>query len=231
MIQSSTSDANVLEFDDVKHKYWLNGDTIPGSTTVIKAGYPKSEALVKWMIKQGIEEYETGTKLKKAADIGSFVHKFAYLTELNKTEELKDLQTIINTQKDRKQIRNGIGLFQAWRSTEGGQNKYAEQIICSPSLKVAGTFDRLDEVGGKIRLRDYKTSSGIYIDQFIQLGGYALQLKEWFGIKVDELEVVRFGKTDAKVETKLIDDKIVIRDLQDQFERCVKTYYFRKKYE
>lgn len=231
MIQTSQVGKYLLEFDVEKHKYWLNGDNIPGSTTVIKAGYPKSEALIKWQIKQGIQEYETGKKLKAAASIGSFVHEFAYLTELNKQEEIGELLGKIDMQPDKKQIKNGIDLFLDWRQTEGGQNRYAEQIICSPSLKVAGSFDRLDEIAGKVRLRDYKTSSGIYVDQFIQLGGYALQLKEWFGIDVDEVEIVRLGKTEPKVETKLIDDRTIINEFKEQFIRCVGTYYFRKKHE
>jgi hypothetical protein len=65
----------------------------------------------------------------------------------------------------------------------------------------------------------------------IQLALYALLIKEWFNIKVDAIEVVRFGKEDGEFETKLISDPIQLKDLQEQAIRNISTVKFLKRWE
>lgn len=68
----SESRGHVLEFDEIKHRYILNGKRVPGATTFCKGGYPTSEALVGWMVKQGAE-YTYDTLIEESTHEGSFI--------------------------------------------------------------------------------------------------------------------------------------------------------------
>lgn len=231
MIIESVRGLDKIVFDEAKHKYWLNGEAVPGVTTINKQGYPKSEALIRWQVKQGIKEYETKEKAQAAADIGTFVHDYAYNVENNNIDEIDRILRQVKVHQDREKIMTAICHFDSWKEDNKDTLMHSEAVVASFKHKYAGKFDRLAERNGKIVLSDFKTSSGIYIDQFLQLAGYAILIKEWLDIKVDAFEVLRFGKKDASFETKLIDKHAMKKVLSDQFIRNVETYYFRAKYD
>jgi len=79
-------------------------------------------------------------------------------------------------------------------------------------------------------LSDYKTSSGIYADMFIQLGLYKIAIEEWMNVKVDALEILRFGK-DGVFEPRYTENIDQINDYVSQGIRVLQTANFRRKYE
>lgn len=65
-----------------------------------------------------------------------------------------------------------------WFKANKAEILYVEQNVFSETHFVGGIFDMVIKVKGKIYIGDFKTSSGVYPSQFIQIGGYQLQLEE-----------------------------------------------------
>lgn len=255
---------HVLEFSETSHRYKLNGKACPGTTTMLKAGYPTSVGLLKWMQSQAVQHFFksvsqhspinnvyipnvvwpiTEEKLielykeakaahedtaREAADIGTICHGYAELRSLGQFEKADALLQSVKGVDVWPLIESCINKYLEWEKTNKGELIMAEGLIASPTYLYCGKFDRLDRVNGKIRLRDYKTSKDIYLDQFIQLGAYAIAIKEWLGLEVEELEVLRFGKDDGEFKTLLITDPAELLAFKVQAVRCRETYEFTK---
>lgn len=216
--------AHKLQFieEKRKHQYLLNGPIVPGVTT-IKKTYPPSDALIRYYIKQGIEEFKSGKKLKRQAAIGTFTHDYAYHKRINRM----DLFPPIPKELDQDQVIHRMKLVDKWLDGNTDKLVMAEEIVASIEHQYAGKFDVLVNKHGKLILQDYKSSKGFFEDQFIQLGGYALALKEWKNIEVEGLEVIRFSDDEDEPKSFLIDDCCHIKEFISQFVNLVKTYKFQ----
>lgn len=213
-----------LEFKESSHRYKLDGEHCVGTTTFIKAALPTSQGLSNWKTDQavmfalsapdsldGIELIKTARDAWKevsqeAADVGTVTHSYAELMSTGKIAEAERLLNQLKYAPKWPIIKSCINKYTEWAKDNVGELIATENLIASPTYMFSGKFDRLDNIKGKIRLRDYKTSKSFYSDQFVQLAAYAIALKEWNNIVVNELEVIRFGKDDGKFETLLIDD-------------------------
>lgn len=184
---------------------------------------PKAE-LLEYLIKKSKTAYMR--KSKEAADIGSIVHDYANAFERHVQFDMK----VIEQHVDRKKIERCLNKFLSWKSKNKDRMLASEDIVASPTYWFAGKFDRLAERDGLVILSDFKTSSGIYTEQFVQMAGYAIAIKEWLGIDVNGIEIVRFGK-DGSFGTKLVTDYNEITDYMNQFVRNCQTSQFIKKYE
>lgn len=247
---------NILEFDEEKHKYILNGEMIPGVTTLLHESMPSPIYLIAWKVKTAIDhlledlrllktpvhEYPkkkleelvkrakgaSKKKAKEAADIGTLIHDYAEQYEANK-HITKELHDAINNVKDKHLVFSCIKKFRRWYRKNKDVVLKHEEICASVIHKFGGKFDRLVARNTHVVLGDYKTSKGIYQDHLIQLGGYCIAIKEWFDIDVDVIEIIRFGKEDGEFEVKTVKSKKEIEALKEQFIRCVGTYRFMKE--
>lgn len=216
---------------------WMKGVTaeaIFAALTVPAAGgfmpregfWPISEDTKKSLIQEAkIADRE---KSQEAADIGTICHGFA---ELHSLGQIKAAQALLEQVKGVPQwplIEMCVNKYLEWDAQNKGKLVTAEALVGSPTFGFCGKFDRLDNVAGKLILRDYKTSKAIFLDQYIQLGGYSIAIKEWLGLDVQGLEVLRFGKDDGTFEALLVDDPKEIRIFQAQAVRCLDTHNFRK---
>lgn len=216
---------HVLEFYSKAHRYKLDGEFIP-STTDTKKGYPPSEQLIKYWIKQGMDEYESGRKLKSQAGVGTLMH--AYCHALRTNTPFDKAQIFGHPQEDK--LKRRFKEVEDWVSERINEKVVmAEKLAAMISRKVAGKFDVLVEVDGKLRLQDYKSAKGHFEDSFIQLGGYALMIKEWYALDVQELEVIRFNDNTEKPSPYLIGGKDV-EDFKKQFLVCKDTRDFQKSW-
>jgi len=238
---------HTLEFNEGTHRYKLNGERVPGATT-IGGVYPKGEGLIRWMIEQGIKEYEDKTAMQKGGDVGSVLHDYAERYELGKHGF--DWHAV-ETSPFEKDIRRVIALFIEWRQGNKDTVLMMEELCASPTLKVGGRIDTLREREGLgLVLSDYKTSKSIYISHLIQvIGGYRRMLREWYDMDVPYVEIVKFPKQeDQAMETLLCDANGWVRTVsgiaaprvevpnlfqrvEDQFERNMGTYMFQKDIE
>lgn len=248
---------NVLTFNEKSHRYRLNGKAIGSVTGIGKKGYPESPLLIGWKIGQGaeyaIKEYgKLLAKLKpgenplkknideivkksktaflvrsqEAADIGTIVHNYAYCTEVGKPFDY----SVVEQHPDKAKIKAAIGEFKKFHATNKDEILGLELIVANVYDWYAGKFDRLSKRQDKIILSDYKTSSSIFIDMFLQLALYRKAVQCWLEIQVDGLEIIRLGK-DGAFETRLMDDPNEIQDYEDQAIRNLQTTRFMKAYE
>lgn len=167
---------------------------------------------------------------QQAADIGTLMHDYAYLTELGKTAEADNLYNQILQLPDevKTKVINGITKFKDWKKTNKDELVASETLIASPSHLFCGKFDRLAKRDGILVLDDFKSSNSIYLEHFIQLGAYRIAIREWMGLNVEAMEILRFGKESGEFETMLIDDPKELQMFEDQAIRCRQTYEFRK---
>jgi hypothetical protein len=256
MIITSESKGHLLTFDDDKHSYNLDGERVPGVTTINKGGFPENQRLIAWKVREtasaSLKLYEelckedgflilsdngikniikeanarTKQQTKDSADIGSIIHDCAERHEAGQIVSMEQYRE----HKDYAKILSCWSRFLEWKKENFDVVVKHEEIVASPSLKIAGKIDRLARRGNKVILSDFKTSSGIYTEQFIQLAAYGLLLYEWCDIEVEGIEVVRFGK-DGTFGTELVTKKKEIKDYCNQFERNLETYRFLNKYE
>ncbi|MCK5020272.1 MAG: hypothetical protein KAS32_24750 [Candidatus Peribacteraceae bacterium] len=250
---TSEKSGHVLTFNEKTHRYYCDDKSIPGVTGTNKQGFPTSVMLIGWQIGQGakyaIDEVKALIKGKKkltqkvikniikssktaslrvaqvSADIGTVVHDYVYCD----AQKLPFDMSIIDNHVDKEKINKCLKSYYDWKATVNDEVESAEQIVASVKHWYAGKYDRVAIRDGKRILQDFKTSSYFFIDQFIQLSAYKMAIEEWLGLKIDGLEVIRFGK-DGSFDTKMIEaEKIPF--YEEQFIRNLKTSQFRKTYE
>lgn len=255
---TSTSKGHVLTYNDASHRYKLDEKHIGSVTGILRNGYPESHFLTGWKVGQGAEFaintykdlFKEKEKLKKrvtkkeieeiikksktaymkksqeAASIGTMVHDYVYSSENHKPFDVG----LIQQHPDREKIEKAISQYHGWKESNRDSILSAEGIVASPTYWFAGRFDRLALRGNKVVLSDFKTSSGIYVDMFIQLASYKIAIEEWMGNKIDAFEILRFGK-EGVFETQYVDDQKDIKSFTEQAIRVIGTSKFRKEYE
>jgi hypothetical protein len=223
------------------HVYKLDDLKIPGGTDIKKA-YPPSRALIIYYIKQGLDEFVNGWRLKKQADVGTWMHDYSYAKRMNQPIDLEP----VKGHPDETKIRKRFAEVDKWVPTLTNEKLLAaEQIVANvcdfhkanPGIEYpeclcfAGKFDVLVEVNGKVRLQDYKSAKGFFSDQFIQQGGYAVAIESWLGIKVDELETIRFNDNTNEPARYCISDPKDVQEFKDEFMTLRKSRWFMKKWD
>jgi len=155
------------------------------SITTVLGSEPKS-GIEEWVKRVGQEEAE---KIKrKAADRGSKLHKLCEdyinndVTPFQMTKLMPDLKE--NFIKIRKHIDENVGKVYA-----------QEQALYSDKLKIAGRVDLICEWNGKLSIVDFKTSTKIkqedWIENyFLQCTAYSLMFAERTGMWVDDIVVL-----------------------------------------
>jgi len=124
----------------------------------------------------------------EAMDIGSAVHAWIeiyYNMKLSKVFE--DVPPLTP------EIGSAIDAFREWDAKNHVRPICVEERIWSKE-RFAGTLDLYAEVGGQLTLLDFKSSTGHWPENVMQLGAYDLAFRERTGNKVDRYMVVRLDK-------------------------------------
>lgn len=239
-IKTSSSGDNLLEFHEKPwHRYYLNSKPVKSVTSIIKLGFPTPERLMNWKIKNAKTWKKKG---EEAAEIGTYAHKFAELT-VKGTPELFEWD-IVNAHKDKDKIYNCIDLFTAWYASRDSKIIATEVLVASPSSDYAGTMDVLSETDEGYGIEDYKTSSGFFVEQFLQTGGgYSIAAEEWLRKPIAWVRINLFGKTSATFDTLKVNhagwyfngkmiraDKEALTNLRLQWCGCLETVRFNDTY-
>jgi len=262
MLIKSERNGHILEHDEEEHLYLLDSKPLTGVTTILHKGYPTSRTLIDWQIKEGakwvlsqflekeiyqeLEEIDRDKIVKEspkaykialdeAADIGTYVHDYCY-----RVEAQKPIVALDPTIPGADIIQKCCKQFDEWREANKDEIVALEELVCSPKMMYAGRFDRLANRNGVITLSDYKTSSGFYITQFVQMAAYAMAIEEWMGIVVEDIEIVRFDKKTGKLSTRNLEQvagtvglkpKTVLHRLKQQFKNILETANFKDKFD
>ena len=236
-----------LSFDEVKHRYYVNGKVVQGVTSILNIlGKP---ALLPWAINQAmdviksqitpghqfdeIEIEETIKEAKmaykknsgKAATIGTKVHE--WIENFVKKEEVAE---VINPE-----MQSAIDQFMEFGNTYDVKFKASEQKVYSKEYEYAGTFDGIIEINKGnatispgIYLMDIKTSKGIYPEYWLQLGAYYQAIKEEKPKTIiDGGAIIKCGK-DGTLEVATRTKKELIED-QEAFLSLLKVSKWLKK--
>jgi len=219
-----------------KAGYRLNGEKIPGTTTIISR-FKDSGGLMHWAAEQG-RLMERGIikslydKAEKAADIGTVAHAMIE-AHINKGAPEEVLFEMLSDNGDRTKALNAFDMYLKWEQQTGIKMlcKYQEIQLVSPEFKFGGTPDAIGEINGEIVLLDWKTSNGIYQDYMIQLAAYQHLVNDGvrmedgkpFGLKVAKgAHLLRFAKDFPDFGHHYFGD---LSDAWEQFK------LFRKAYE
>lgn len=258
----STSNGYLLKFNAKTHRYWLNGKPIKGVSS-IKDAHPKGDGLTNWKIKQGIEqalpmykawfvnngfeavpsaarfkeiidelmvEVKKNKATQKAADIGTLLHEYAYCKENHLFFDTE----LVNQHPDKEKVQNAIANFETWHQTSKDIVVKSEQIVASWTHWFAGTFDRLVSRNGLIVLSDFKTSNSISVEMKLQLAAYRICIREWLGIEVQGLEILRFDKEkvgfDPEKDIWFTSSAEEMNEHEEQFLRLLQTVRYDGKY-
>lgn len=141
------------------------------------------------------------------------------------------------------EARLAFGAFQAWFNDTNPEVVNVEEVIYSVSSEFAGTYDCMLRIDGKVYLCDLKTTNasraapnGVYAENFIQLGAYALAheeqrvFEEQNGgtnlVKVDGLMVIS-AKKNGKLDIVTAQDMgLTVRECGDMFKRVRDLHRF-----
>lgn len=232
-----------LIFDTFKHQYSVDGEIIPGVTTVL--GVLSKPQLMYWAancaadyfkenIKPGValDELEIDSlwqrakkahtqKKTDAGSLGSFVHHW--------------VEDYINGKKPEMPInadmRGAVERFLEWEKKHQVKFLLSEQPIYSQSKRYAGTTDFICQIDGKMWLGDLKTSNAVYSEYISQASAYLNARVEEFPSEVYAgAVIVRVGKEDGEVEV-VTKDYNELYPYYDLFISCLSTYNALKKVE
>lgn len=144
---------------------------------------------------------------QEAGDVGTFVHDWAEefaraKMEGNEAPELPTRPDNIDKKKWKEEIEpqiiSGIEGFVDWHNDNKVEFEALELLIYSEKYNYWGRFDAVAKVNGKRKLIDYKTSSGVYIDHWLQTSAYFNAYEEEHGKKLDGSLILHFQKDPEK---------------------------------
>lgn len=209
----------VLEFDEKKHVYTVNGEkllSVTGITDIIN-----KPALMYWAVNCTLEHIEEHLKpgvaldeiqikglladaktanrrvRDKAADIGTLVHAYAEAYIKAELGMGSHPESPIN-----EAIRNGVDAFTQWWDQFHVVPVASEEKVYSEQFGYAGTLDLDAEVDGKRCIVDFKTSSGIYPEMWLQTAGYQLAREEELDMRYDGRWIIQFSKTSGQFKAE-----------------------------
>ena len=222
--------------DGNKHAYKKDGKRVRGVTTIMNV-LDKS-GLINWavglsrdyLLEKNIGEYvitETDIndasrqhtiKKNSAADSGKLAHRWI---EYYLNGENPDMPT------DQEAV-FAINAFKQFESEMKPEWLELEKVVYSRKHDYVGRFDALAMIDGKKTLIDFKTSKGVYREQFYQLGAYKKAWEEEQGIAggviTKENKAIGFDKAIEEINNGKVIEQILILHL-DKFEGNFSLYY------
>lgn len=229
-----------LIFDPVKHTYHANGKITYGVTS-IKDVIAKP-ALMYWAVNVTVEQMRRDFKpgvaydelqveqflgdakmahrkrSQEAASIGTLAHEWIsdYVYALANKKPEPDLP--INDK-----ARSAVNAFLEFTKKHNITVTSSERKIYSVTSDYAGTLDAEGIVDGVKCVIDFKTSSGIYPEYFIQTAAYVKAREEETGESYGGALIVRIDKETGEFEAKAVkrDD---LERYYKAFEACLTIY-------
>lgn len=176
-----------------------DGTRVPGVTTVL--GILAKPALIAWANKMGLQGIDTTKYVDAAANVGTCCHAMieAHLKGQLFDDHAYDRATIDIAE-------NGYIKYLEWEGQHKLEDIHSELQLVSEKYRFGGTIDLYCLLDGVTTLVDFKTNqSGIYDEMMHQVaGGYRLLLEE-HGMEVQQVLIIRVGKTDnMDMETRFI---------------------------
>lgn len=174
-----------VEFLDQRFYLHADGNYYPSVTTVLEA-YPKGKRFEQWLKDVGNEAEDI---VDRAATQGTNVHE-----AIERLLKGQSLEWINFTLDEWQMILKFKEFFDAAKLVIEG----IEVNIVSPTLGVGGTIDLVCTINGERWLIDFKTSSAIYDNHFVQIATYAMMWNEAY----PEQRIERIGVLHLRAATR-----------------------------
>lgn len=204
-----------------KHEYIISGRKYSRVTKTL--GVIAKHGLANWYLKVG--KVEAKRVMTTRQNLGTKVHKLIERT-------LKDEVVDLSGYED--EIKVDVDLFHEFWNNTGLKPMALEQKVWSADYGYAGTFDYLGSYKscpkylpkmGRGRNRvtipsrfksssrvvgDWKTSSAIYEDYWLQLSAYVHAVYELTGEKLDGAFIAQFRNGEVKVQERTWDELVAL---------------------
>jgi hypothetical protein len=196
-----------------------DGTRVPGCTTI--TGMKAKPQLLPWANRLGLNGIAIDKYMDDLANVGKLTHELIHSHFTGKKVDTNEY-----SQNDINRSNNAMKSFNNWIKGIEITPIFNELELVSETKDYGGTIDMLGAINGKNVLIDFKTASGIYDDNFNQLGGYKMLCEE-HGYRVDEAMIVRVGRDPLEgFETKKVVDMSAYQEI---FEHLRQVYYLEKK--
>ena len=207
---------NNIDFDSGKHCYvWREkGLPVPGVTSIL--ALLNKPALIQWAANMAVEHItngyvkrleagempETSSFLalcqeaktahrrvsKEAADVGTLAHKFC--------EQV--MGTGRGTMPTDEKAQASCNAFLSWYRANKITTESTERIVFSKRWYYAGQVDWTGSINDAPGILDFKTSTNLYLEAILQLGGYSVAIEEQEGRTINDGWIVRLDKKTGK---------------------------------
>jgi hypothetical protein len=198
-------DRNVeLIFDGRKHTYTVDGEVVPGVTSITKWATP-ADPLIGWAKNQtrNFWEEEVSARIqvwKKNGCQGvpldevelKQIHKESFWASKKAADKAAQIGTFVHAWiedklsgkdpelPDNENVKAGCLAFAAWAQDVELNPIFSERKIYSVEHMYAGTLDVFGQVEGKFSIIDIKAANGIYLGHKLQTAAYAAAINEEF---------------------------------------------------
>ena len=136
-----------------------------------------------------------------AINVGRAVHEWceqAILWKLGNAE--------VPSMPSDEQAANAINAFRDWIKQNEVEWLAAEQRVYSRTHNYAGTVDAVARVNGEFTVIDFKTSTRIYEEYYLQVAAYSKCVEDIYGEPVDAAYILRFDKDSGKFDADKSDN-------------------------
>lgn len=203
-----------MKYTNNNSKVYINrfGEPVMRVTQVIKV--LNKDQLPAWANKIGLQGIKYQDELNRTSKIGTCCHDVleAYFSR-NRLAVLDYEEAGITSYNDKLEVRRALESFFSWYRSFTKIRPFnvlrTEQVVVGDY--VGGTFDIILEGWddpNKIIIGDYKTSSGFYLTQFLQLAAYTMIYEEVYGPDtVEGVMLIRMDKKGKKGEHRIIKRK------------------------
>lgn len=166
------------------------GEPVPGVTSILRLR--AKDALVNWAFNIGKQNPDLPTVYAYVDDlarIGSCAHLLLDSHLKDKDCDLGDF-----TPNEVTVAKNSVARYFEWAQGKEIEVIEADGELVSDAHRFGGKFDVYAKVNGKFTVLDFKTGSGLYLENEMQVAAYAELLAEK-GRQVDQCVLLRIGRT------------------------------------
>lgn len=153
-------------------------------------------------------------KKVEAGNTGTLVHAFAeeIIAQGPQWEEiLEDLMEAT----DAAAHAGCMAFLDWWRKVGTVEEIQSERIVFSKKLFYCGKTDLVAKINGRLSVVDFKTGSGFYEDQPLQLAAYAYALEEELGTPITDGWIIHLDKVTGKCTPYFVD---ITKELKEDWE-------------
>jgi hypothetical protein len=226
-----------LEFREKSHRYFYDGQPVPGVTTVLGI-ISKGDALTRWAANCAVDyltprlQGEVSTDdlavllhearsayddvKEEAGTIGTLAHNWI-------EQHLRGFNEPLPTNEF---ARNSCEAALKWLRDNEWETIDVEKRIFSPTHLYAGTRDWYVRIHGRLAIADWKTSKAIYGSYWYQTAAYLRAEEESSGVEIPDRWVIRIDKFTGEVEDQYEPPETIEPDFQAFL--AAKTLYKRE---